>query len=441
MDNNGLDERFRKEGLDALKALRHTEFTVEFMSRHGLPTSKFLWKMWADLETWLNKGDDSRCLALLEYLDNLKMWGKQRVFLYEIKGDRDELIAKLSDPAEIKNLTGNLYDNAVYQWAAPKPFLAHVKHTRDSYTNAPLLFFKFIEMRDYQLVINKLQQTFEERSTNFFIVNLRDGFAELRLQRLPIHASRNLRDEHELLEAEIGKYLDIDWFEPIQLEPIMGEMLRKRIYKIKRFTAKGGKSASTKVPLLTKILPGLFRYPTLGQISAYWECDQGILGNPRKLHFTLYGRSDSIAFNGRADPRRVQDILNKMVAIHNELGEKSKESIWKRGSVDNLYRRNEGNRRAQAAVLTAGVIAASIIWIVINAIGDYVLENFQERVFHGIPLEAITVFLEIIWFWYYYGSKRIKRSFEEFRRMKWSEMLKAILKARKRKTNDFHKKD
>lgn len=428
MNRNGLDKRFCQEALDALKSFRHTQFTVRFLNKHGLSTSKKLSEMWADIEKWLRQGDDSRCLDLLEYVDNLKMWGKQRIFLFEINGNQRELINQLSDPDEDRKLVGDLYDNPVYHWNAPKPFLAHVKHTTDPDTGALLLVFKLIEMHDYKLMIDGTAQTYEERSTNFFIINLRDGYAELRIQRLPVNANKKLKEERELLEAELRKYLDFDRFEPIPLEPIMVEMLRKPIYTIDRIILKSGKKIIHKVSIIDRIVGGLFRNPTPSHIAAHWECDQGLLGTSRSLYFSLYGSSGSIAFNGIADPRRVQDILEKIVDIHRA---PPVESIWKRGCVDNKYQSFKGRPTAQAAFLVAGAIAAYMIWIVIKRGVNYVLEEWLERTIPGGLLVAITILVDFFWIWFYYGSNRIKQSFAALWNMSWPERRKMIVKAKK----------
>ena len=428
MDRNGLDKQFCQEALDALKSFRHTQFTVRFLNRHGLPVSKKLSQMWAEIEKWLSQGDDSKCLDLLEYVDNLKMCGKQRIFLFEINGNRQELINRLSDPDEVRNLVGDLYDNPVYHWDAPKLFLAHVKHTTDPNTGALLLVFKLIEMRDYQLVIDDIAQNYEERSTNFFIINLRDGYAELRIQRLPRNAIKKLKEEHELLEAELRKYLDFDRFDPIPLEPIMVEMLRKPIFTIDRIGIKRGKKTIQNVPLIRRFIGGLFKNPTPSHIAGHWECDQGVLGTSRSLHFTLYGSSDSIAFNGIADPRRVQDILKKIVDIHRT---PPVESIWKRGGVDKKYKSLKGRPKAQAAVLAAGAIAAYMIWIAIKRGGNYVLEEWLEKTIPGGLLVAITILVDFFLIWLYYGSNRIKQSFTAICKMPWPERVKMIEKAKK----------
>ena len=147
MAGKGLDKRFCKVALDALKSFRHKKFTIEFLKRHNLPVKGSLAQMWAEIQSWVDKGDDSRCLDLLEYVDDLKMWGRQRIFLFEINGEKEEFITQLSDPEFIRNSVGDVYEKPLYRWEAGKPFLAEVKHTTEADTGAPLLIFKIIEMR------------------------------------------------------------------------------------------------------------------------------------------------------------------------------------------------------------------------------------------------------------------------------------------------------
>jgi hypothetical protein len=441
MDRNGLDKRFRQVALDALKSFRHTEFTVRFLKRQNLPVSRNLTQMWADIQAWLIQGDDSRCLDLLEYVDDLKIWGRQRIFLFEINGEQEEFTAQLSDPSFVRGLVGDVYDKPLYRWQADEPFLAQVKHATDPYTGAPMLVFELIEMRTFDLLIDGISKSYEERSTNFFVVNLEDSFAELRLQQLPTGAHRNLKEERRLFEKEIRKHLGrtFDRFSPIPMEPIMGEMLRRPIYPITATEFKAGKDASLGIPtlkiVLTRLFTHLFRNPIPNYIAAYWKCKQDVLGES-KLHFRLYGGNDSVAFGGIADPGRINDILKNMVDIGRKVDKDGPEPengpIWKRGLVDKPYKNHEGQPKAQAYVLSAGVIAASMIWIVIEGVGKYLLEDWVERILGGVPLIAITILIELLWIWLYYGSNRIKRSF----RILWSMKLSGIWRTAKKARQD-----
>jgi hypothetical protein len=437
------------------------------MEEHDLPPHKNLREMWAEIQGWLGQGDSSRCGDLLQYVDDLKMWGRQRIFLYDIKGNREDLTKQLSSSAEVRKLelVGAAYNKPIYRWEASELFLAKAEHTEDPDTGAPLLVLKFIETREYDVE----STPHDERSVNFFIVNLRDGFAELRLQQLPTGAHRNLREERQLFEAEIARHLKLKRFShgftPIQLEPIMGEILRTPTYAIKSTEFVAGKDIRPKAPTLLVILNQLFEHPMPREIAAYWECVQDVLGK-RRLHFTLLGSNDHLAFGGIADPCMINDILRNVVNLSrgqgiahprriNDMLEKmegtsrEKESTvstteppptwvqswvegWGEGWVDETCKNLEGHPKAQAFVLSTGIIAASVIWIVMEGIGNYLLEGWVESILHGVPLIAFTMLINLAFIWRFYGWRRIKRSFQALWNIPPSKIWKIVKKARRK---------
>lgn len=432
MIEKDLENKFCKIALDSLKSYRHKEFTVKFLKRHNLPKHRTLSKMWGEIQKWLDQGDYSRCLDLLEYVDDLKMWGRQRIFLYEIVGKKEELTNKLSTPDFVRELVGDVYEQPVYRWEADKPFLAEVKHKTDAYTGARLLVFKMVEMRKFDQLIDDNFEQHEERSTNFFIVNLDSGFAELRLQQLPVRAHRRIDEERSLFEEIIKKYLK---FKPLLLEPVMSEMIRRPIYTITSTEFIANEDAIPGVGTLVTVINNMFSHPIPSHVAAYWECKQAVLGESR-LHFRLYGSNDSIAFGGVADPHRISDILQKIIDIHLGIndgvidGIGKKKSIWEIGFVDDIYKSLEGQPRAQAVVLSAGSIAALLIWIVIEGVGNYLLEEWVESILGGFPLIAITLVIELVWTVFFYGWDRVKRSFGALRSIPLSQIWSAFKKAK-----------
>jgi hypothetical protein len=299
----------------------------------------------------------------------------------------------------------------------------------DTYTGAPLLVFKIIEMRTFDQLTDGSVQQLDERSTNFFIINLETGFAELRLQQLPVRAHRRLKDERDLFIEEINKYLNFDRFKRIRLEPVMSEMIRRPIYTITSTEFISSKKAVPGVPTLVTVIHHLFEHPIPSHMAAHWDCEQDVLGESQ-LHFRLYGSSDSIAFGGVADPRRVSDVLQKIIAIHGGTDKEPIGSLWRRGLVDGPYKSLEGQPRAQAVILSAGAIAALLIWIIIEGFGNYLLEQWVESILGGFPLIVITLLIELLWTVRYYGWNRIKRSFEALRSIPLSQIWDAFKKAR-----------
>src|SRR5207247_45038 len=242
-----LDSRFYQAALDGLTRFKLKELARRFLVAHGLPVRRTLKQMWSDLGVWI-QGTRSRCMALLEYVDNLRMWGRQRVFLFEVE---DEYVEQLDHPDFIHNLEDGAYEQPAYIWDAAEPRLVHVKREGD------LLIFKLVEMRKFDRLINNVMVPFEERSTNFLIINLRHRYAELRLQALTTRPRKNMRAERDLLLKELRKHLDIDGFSPIRLGKVMAAMIRKDIYPIDSITFKSGPSKNPVLLAFTQ----LFKYP------------------------------------------------------------------------------------------------------------------------------------------------------------------------------------
>lgn len=437
MDVNSPDERWQQVALEGLKSFGHTEFTVRFLKEQGLPIKPRLKKMWADVEEWLSQGDASRCRALLEYVADLMMWGKQRVFLYDIRGNREALMEQLSSQAEVRELVGTAYDNPIYRLDDRGLFLGEAEHTKDPDTGAPLLVLKFIQTREFDVEVDRILTSHEERSINFFIVNLREGFAQLRVQQLPTRAHRNLNEERQLLEAAIGRHLKLkrfsDTFSPIQLEPIMAKIRRAPIYTVISADFVAGKGIKKEANFLFAILAIMFKNPVPVKIAAYWECDQDVLGK-RRLYFTLHGGNDHIAFGGITDPRRINDILQNTVNISRGIlptDFKDDVSVWVKGSVDEKYKSLEGQPQAQGVILSGGIIAAFVIWIVIEGVGNYLLDTTVKELLHGVPLIVVTMLINLAVIWRYYGWRRVKRSFKALGKMSWSKICETLTKAKK----------
>lgn len=433
-----LSGRFCQAALDGLKSFRNRELTARFLRKHDLPVRRLLRQMWDDVEAWMN-GIRSRCVDLLEYVDDLKMWGRQYVFLFEIE---DECVEQLSPPDYVQNLEGGKYEQPIYIWNATEPLLVQVKRELDR------VIFKLVGLRKFDLVVEGVRTPFEERSTNFFIVDLADRCAELRIQELPIGARRNLRQERDLLLKEIRRCLDTDKLHPIRLEPVMTTMIRRPICPVTsaRFKATEG-DGSPGTPPLIAIRNYLFRRPIPSEVNAHWDCSQDVLGK-RPLHFRLNGGSDYVAFDGIADPARVSDVLKKIVAISRGRaarplppGEKPRlvggppfepeKPLPRRGFVGRPLAELEGKPVAQAVLLSAGAVAAAIIWIGIEQSGNYLFETAVEKALH-VPMVAITVFAEIVWISWYYGLSRIAASFRALFRLGWRDIAREIAAARRR---------
>jgi len=437
MDENSLDKRFQQVALDGLKSFWPAAFTVRFLRQHDLPISGPKKQMWADIQAWMAAGDASRCRALLEYVTNLKMWGKQRIFLYDIRGDREALIEQLSSPDRVRELVGDAYNNPIYRFDDKGLFLGEAEHTNNPDTGAPSLVLKFIETREFEVQVDNALTTHEERSINFFIVNLREGFAQLRVQQLPTGAIRNLNEERQRLEEAIGEHLGLDRFSdrfsPIKLKPIMAKIRRAPIYTVNRATFVAGAGAGNGGSFLFAVLAALFKNPVPVNIAAYWKCEQDVLGK-RRLFFTLHGGNNHVEFGGITDPHRIGEILQNIVNLSRGIlptDFKDDVSVWVKGSVDEKYKNLEGQPQAQGVILSGGIIAAFVIWIIIEGVGNYLLDTTVKELLHGVPLIVVTMLINLVVIWRYYGWRRVKRSFKALGQMSWSKIWETLTKAKK----------
>lgn len=422
MKELNVDKRFCKEALDGLKSYGNMDLTIKFLERIKHPRKNSLTQMWLDIEEWLSKGSDFDCITLLEYVDDLKMYGKQRIFLFRF--ECKEPILQLSNDDYVRGMVGEVFDKPIYEWQIDKPTLVHVKRTKDLYSKDSLLVFKFIEMRKFDLQIDNIIEQFEERSTNFFIINLSKGYAELRLQQLPTNALLNLREEYDLFIEEIKKCLDKIFvcFKPITLERVMQTIISVPIFKITRTVFVAGQKYNNSSSTFLIIVNHLFRNPRVNYISGYWKSES-------KLYFSLYGNSNSIEIGGIADPNRIRKLLQKIVNIYNHPPKKERGF----GLMDNLYQKLDGQPRAQAFVLSAGVVAALLIWIIIDGIGNYFFEEGIQNILGGIPYIVLEILIEIFWIIVYYGWYRTIRSFKELKHLSPIQIWRIVMDAKKNK--------
>jgi hypothetical protein len=432
MEDVNIDKKFYREALNALKSFGHKEFTTRFLKKIDLPVKDGLALMWNDIDDWLEGGKDIDCINLLEYVDDLKMWGKQRIYLFNI--ENKDTIKKLSDEIQIKQLdkVRKVFDNPIYEWQLYKPTLVHVKKAKDSQTNDSLLIFKFIELRKFDFEENGAIQTSEERSTNYFIINLSKGYAELRLQQLPTRAHLNYRKEYNLFITEISKYLGVFYnsFKPLALDKVMYTMVQRPIFRITGITFVSGRKSSEPTSTILLIINRLFSNPRITYVAGYWRCKQEILGKLR-LYFSLYGNSNSIDIGGIADPNKIRDLIQKIVDIHNDNESSSRPNF--KPLMDKLYLKLYGQPKAQAVILSAGAIAAFLIWIIMDGVGNYLFEEWIQKFLGSIPFIVPKIIIEILWIFAYYGYRRTIRSFMALRYLSPIQLLKTIKDAKKNK--------
>jgi hypothetical protein len=429
-DCGRFDRRFFEAALDCLKSFRQREFTARFLAAHDDlpdPGRMTFEQTWAAIATWMG-ACSARCKALLEYVDRLRMWGRQCIFLFEID---QSYVEELTGTAQA--LRDGAFKQPVYTWDASEPLLVEVRREGD------LLVFKLVELRKFDVVENGVLNTHEERSTNFFIVNLRGRYAELRLQILPTGARRDIKDERARFMQEIGKYVNLGRLSAIRLRPAITDIGRRPNYETTGMEL-GASDTSSAGPNLLAPVVKFFRGEVPSVVRGYWDCDQGILGQQRRLYFAINGRADYVRISGLADPARVRELLDEIVAISREPSlPPPDEPLHKRGLVDRPLAELKGQPAAQVVVLSAAALAASMLWVLIQGVAGHVSDEALQKLIEPVPLVAITLTAEIVCnYWLFYGSRRVRRSFRAFLRLKPREMWRELMAARKREQTGVH---
>ncbi|MFC1493022.1 hypothetical protein ACFL6O_03615 [candidate division KSB1 bacterium] len=266
---------------------------------------------------------------LAYYLDTLKMYGRQHIFLFNLKKGEEAYLDDLSKPENIlkklrKYKMENRYNNNFFIRDIAGPCLANVRHVNVIKEESHLLTFKWIETRAFMKKVGSYDYIKKyERAVNFFTIDLTNGFAELWIQLLQSNSFRDLSGEYEVYVNEISKYIDLDKFDPVKIEPISRKFLLKHIlvYTVHVFVGKP-KMANKKVPFFTKI-GYFFLYYILKSITVYWKCEQKSTGNKR-LFFTLDCQHNNIVFGGISDKSRVDYILTQFHKFYKKYLEERK---------------------------------------------------------------------------------------------------------------------
>ena len=372
------------------------QFTIRFLDRYRLPHNPGPQGMQQYILAKIAGPGSPTCADLWSYIDELRLWGKQHVFLFELNGNRKQYTKDLKDPEYIKERLRkrgqeDVYGNDICYWKPSEVTLAQVKHTHNKNVNARQLIFKWIETREFRVEQDNILTTCDERSTNFFVVNLRNGYAELRLQRLPPFAIKNVQEEKRILEEEISRYLDYRRFTPVSLQPVMEMLLRKKIFPITGLTVTTSRNGETKLSkLYWWLIKGFSGTPSPSWVSARWF----------GLYFALFRIQNRVDFGGVADASRVDRLLKRIVGLrrnYRPLGT---------GMADPLIEKFKSKPATKPAILSAGAIAMSPIWIIIKKIGSYGFEEWFERTFE-VSFALIQIAVEVIWIIKYYGWNRI----------------------------------
>lgn len=261
---------------------------------------------------------------LMNFIDELAKNGHQHIFLYQLKPDARSYLNELRRKEDVlkslkKFRCGSYYNKNCFVWDARIPKLAQVKHKYESGRGE--LLYKWVETRswlEHDGQDDKGRPVYipsKERSVNFFRVDLRDGTAEIRLQKLNSNPDKLLQDEFDIYCKEICKLLSFDMFFAVPLDPIMKRLLKGRDMQITYWEGrlKGkpkGKdrlSGNTDPSIFNKLELILKKYSSQ-KLHGDWADLDNIWG-PEKVHTKFDGNKNKILITRPCDALQLESIL------------------------------------------------------------------------------------------------------------------------------------
>jgi len=424
-----------KEAIDELNHYRKDPFTDDFMKEHGLrrlPTKKAAHARLRNRITRSKKPPNFE--QLVEYVDELKLWGKQCVSLYTLKYAEKEYLKQLVNPDYIKERLSKFsledrYNDNICRWKSDRPFLSEVRHNFDHENKRGKLSFKWISTRLFQAFVGPTLVTFDERSVNFFIIDLADGSAELRIQSLPPKSLTTIGAELQTYTQEIERLLDFNRFSPISLQPVMREFLLKKVLPITHWSVRTqqGNLIGAKVSpsFAQRALTLRFRNVTPHEVMVYWKCDQ-IVGKGDRLYFQLEADDNVTVFNAITDKLRVNYLVSSLLEAARPHSKDKKidvrelidppptrRGILQGGIRDWIWDRVTGTpgEKIKKATAEAAILPAlALNKLIFDSLRSWLIDTTVERITH-VPFIVFEILVYAILLFVFYGGDRSKRLF------------------------------
>lgn len=288
---------FREFDVPELKEfLRRNKENVEGLKLGGLKVNR-LDRIRENLEKRLIP-----LTAAYDYLDEKREHGRQHLFLFHVRqAYRGELAAL----------------RAKY---APFAISFPVKPFTPTLTAIILrgdeLVFRWIETRQWQRQVQAgpnqfVVQSETERSVNFFSVDLATGQAAIRIQTLKPNPAKSLFEELDLYRSLVREKVDLDHFTPLNLEPVVRELLTSNRTKVQRWVIDWpgrGRLAGNVDPGFVEVVLLRFADYVAQELAGDWLFERR--GTRRKVRATLDARINEVAIPNRCDRGEEQVILD-----------------------------------------------------------------------------------------------------------------------------------
>ena len=424
---------FKLEWLkEALAELDHyiiAPFTTDFMKKHGLPVLSTGIAMHSLIQKVIRAKKPPHFEDLVEYVDELKPWGKQCVSLYTLRYSEKEYLKQLLDPDYIKERLSKFnledrYNNNICRWKSDTPFLSEVRHNFDHKNKRGWLSYKWIQTRLFQAFVGPTLVTFDERSVNFFIIDLEDGSAQLRIQSLPPRSLTTIGAELQTYTKEIEKLLDFHRFSPISLEPVMREFLFKMPLPIVRWSVKTRRGNLIGAKVSPSFVQRRIKLPFQGvtplEVRVYWECGEQIVGKKHRLYFALEADDNVIVFNAITDKLRLDYLVSNLLEaarLHSKDKKIDREiigpppGILQGGVRDWIKRRvtgTPGEKIKKTAAEASILLALALNRWIFDSLRSWLIDTIVEKI-TNIPFIVFELLVYAILLLVFYGGDRFRK--------------------------------
>lgn len=254
--------------------------------------------------------------------------GRVHIFFYQLN---DQQYIPLRNENKVREIlsdeTGNLINKKLFVWDSNQPKLAEIRHHFSGGYGE--LLFKWVESRQWDERVSGgtaasppeyVRRT--ERSVNYFIINLRDGTAQLRIQLIKQNALKSLKKEYEIYQREIEKFIDFNKFKRIPLESVVRKLLTSLEIKNPKaweLWLPGGGWIRGKGKLRRYKIIGLgmrlLRVKLFGRkIQCEWEIKNREWGDSI-VETKVNGEKDALTIMTPCDTKQMAHILGKVMDI------------------------------------------------------------------------------------------------------------------------------
>lgn len=176
--------------------------------------------------------DPNLAEKFMDIFDEYASCGRVHIFFYRLD-EKKEYLQLLKDEEKLREIlpgkARELINKKIFVWDSKRPQLAEIRHQSH---NGGELLFKWIESRVWHERVSGASALSppkyvrrEERSVNYFIVNLKEGTAQLRIQLIKPNALKSLKLEYEIYQREIENLIDFKKFRRIALESVVRKLL------------------------------------------------------------------------------------------------------------------------------------------------------------------------------------------------------------------------